>query len=172
MNYSTTPLTGTPNQDVFITEATVDDVPAIIMMVDAAYSKYIDRMGKRPAPMDEDYYSVVQTSPTFVFKEDGITIGAIMISCDNEANSVMINNLVVDPAAQGRGLGRVLMNYAESFAISRGISTLKLYTNIKMYENIQLYGKMGFSEDGRKTEDGFERVYFCKKLTVDQTLNN
>lgn len=135
-------------------------------MVDSAYSKYIHRIGQPPAPMMEDYYSVVQTSPVFVLKENNQTsIGAIMFSCDNGAKAMKIKNLVVSPAAQGRGYGRILMNYAENFAISQKMVALELYTNVKMYENIQLYAKLGFSEEGRRTEDGFERVYFYKDLS-------
>ncbi|KAJ5975559.1 acyl-CoA N-acyltransferase [Penicillium waksmanii] len=160
----------TPSQStqkgVFIIEASVDDVPAIKSMVDSAYSKYIDRIGQPPAPMLEDYYSVLQTSPVFVLKDNNHTsIGAIMFSCDNGTMAMKIKNLVVSPAAQGRGYGRVLMNYAENFAISQNILALELYTNVKMHENIQLYAKLGFSEEGRRTEDGFERVYFRKDLS-------
>lgn len=156
-------------QGVFITKASVDDVLAIKNMVDSAYSKYIHRIGQPPAPMLEDYYSVIQTSPVFVLKDNNQTsIGAIMFSCDNGAKSMKIKNLVVSPAAQGSGYGRVLMNYAENFAMSQNMLALELYTNVKMYENIQFYAKLGFSEVGRRTEDGFERVYFYKDLSGDK----
>lgn len=149
-----------------ITKASVDDVPAIKNMVDSAYTKYIPRIGKPPAPMSEDYYSVVQTSPVFILKEKNDTsIGVIMFSWDDDADTMKIKNLVIDPAAQGRGYGRVLMNYAEHFTLFHNLSSLELYTNVHMYENIHLYAKLGFSEEARRTEDGFERVYFRKDLS-------
>jgi GNAT superfamily N-acetyltransferase len=159
----------TPSQstqkEVSIVKASVDDASAIKQMVDSAYAKYIDRIGKPPAPMSEDYYSVIQTSQVFILKEHNkSSIGAITLSFDDGSKTVKIDNLVVDPAAQGRGYGRVLMKHAENLALSQNIFILELYTNAKMYENIRLYAKLGFIEDGRRTEDGFDRVYFRKAL--------
>lgn len=151
---------------LFIAEATLDDAPAIKKMVDSAYSKYIDRIGKPPAPMTEDYHEVIRRNSVFVLKDiDGTPTGAIVFMRNDEARTMKIKNLVVDPGAQGRGYGRVLMNYAEEIALSLGLLALELYTNVKMYENIQLYAKLGFSEDRRSVEDGFERVYFRKELS-------
>lgn len=150
---------------ISITEAMPENIPIIKTMVDAAYSKYIERIGKPPAPMTTDYHQLMHTHEIFVLqKSDGKIMGSIMLRSDLPSDSIEINNLVVDPSAQGLGYGRVLMGYAEDIAKSRGHSGLTLYTNVKMYENLGLYVKLGFSETERKTEDGFERVYFRKSL--------
>lgn len=134
-------------------------------MVDAAYSKYIERIGKPPAPMAADYHQVIQDDNVFVLRdEQNDVIGSIVLGDDPDSDSIKINNLVVDPRGQGRGYGRVLMEHATSIARSQGRSALTLYTNVKMYENLGLYAKMGFAETGRRTEDGFERVYFRKSI--------
>lgn len=134
-------------------------------MVDSAYSKYIERIGKPPAPMLANYHDMLETHDIFVLQDDANeTVGSIVLSVDQSTHSVEINNLVVGPAAQGRGYGRVLLNCAEDVARSESCSALTLYTNVKMYENLGMYVKMGFVETGRKTEDGFERVYFRKDL--------
>ena len=151
---------------VCMNKATTEDVPNIREMVDKAYSKYIDRIGKPPAPMTEDYYSEIKENSVFVLKEsDGSLIGLIVVTYKSESGKMEIKNLVVDPKAQGHGYGRALMNYAESIALSHNIHDLELYTNVKMHENIPLYVKMGFSEVERRIEDGFERVYFRKELS-------
>jgi GNAT superfamily N-acetyltransferase len=75
-----------------------------------------------------------------------------------------VNNLVVDPDAQGKGYGRVLMNCAEDWARAKACTEMALFTNVKMFENLGLYAKMGYDEVERRTEDGFDRVYFRKKL--------
>lgn len=150
---------------ISINKATSEDVPVITSMVDAAYSKYIERIGKAPAPMTADYHQLMCTHEIFVLqKSNGKIMGSIMLRSDPPSDSIQINNLVVDPSAQGLGYGRVLMGYAENIAKSRGHSSLTLYTNVKMYENLGLYVKLGFFETERKVEDGFERVYFRKPL--------
>ncbi|KPM36564.1 hypothetical protein AK830_g9982 [Neonectria ditissima] len=156
----------TPAEGVHITRAKPEDIPAIKTIVDDAYSKYIERIGKPPAPMTTDYNELLNTHDIFVLRTDAANTvaGSIVLVIDSDSDSIKINNLVVDPAAQGRGYGRVLMNYAEDLARSQGRPALTLFTNVKMYENLGLYAKMGFTETERRTEAGFERVYFRRDL--------
>lgn len=149
-----------------ISRATTEDIPTIKSIVDAAYSKYIERIGKPPAPMTADYYQVINTHDVFVLQDpEKRIVGCIVLCLDSESDSIRIDNLVVDPLTQGRGYGRVLMNYAEDIARLQRCSALTLYTNVKMDENFRLYVKMGSAETGSKIEDGFERVYFRRPLT-------
>ncbi|KAI1388800.1 acyl-CoA N-acyltransferase [Hypoxylon trugodes] len=146
--------------------ASVEDVPAIKKIIDAAYTKYIPRIGKPPAPMLADYQSLLATSDIFILRtaDTNIPIGSVILRQDPLTNSLKINNLVVDPMAQGRGYGRILTEYCEKAARAQGRTALTLFTNIKMYENLGLYAKLGFVEAERKIEDGYERVYFRKDL--------
>ncbi|KAF4949242.1 hypothetical protein FSARC_13548 [Fusarium sarcochroum] len=154
------------SKDVSLQRAQVEDIPSIKSIVVAAYTKYIERIGKPPAPMTADYTALLATANVFVLQNHGdkAIVGAIVLQHEPGADHVKVGNLVVDVAAQGRGYGGVLMRYAEEFARSRGCLALTLFTNVKMYENLGLYPKMGFVESERKTEDGYERVYFRKEL--------
>jgi N-acetylglutamate synthase-like GNAT family acetyltransferase len=154
----------TPASNVTLYKATLDDIPTIKAMIDAAYSKYIELIGRRPAPMSEDWTQVIQTHNVLVLKESEQIVGSITTHEDEKANALKIDNLVVDPKVQGRGYGRFLIEHAELEGRERGLPNLTLFTNAKMFENIELYAKLGFAEVDRKVEDGFERVYFYKKL--------
>jgi hypothetical protein len=57
-----------------------------------------------------------------------------------------------------------MIKYAEVEAQNKGLRSVTLLTNVKMFENIGFYAKLGFVETDRKMEDGFERLYFYKKL--------
>lgn len=153
---------------VEIEEALVSDAEAIKQIVLAAYSKYVPRMGgQEPAPMAADYHTIIASRSQEVFvlrrQGDGKVLGSVLLS-DPGDGSIKVNNLVVDAAAQGRGYGRLLMDFAEGVARERGRAALTLFTNEKMTENIVLYPKMGFVEVGRRVEDGYSRVYFRKAL--------
>lgn len=157
------------DQQVLIEHATVQDGVAIKRMVVQAYSKYIDRIGKEPAPMLTDYQSVIASheQDVFVLREEGshaTVLGSILLSDTPADDSVKVNNLVVDPVAQGRGYGHLLMDLAADIARKRGRTALTLFTNEKMYENLSVYPKMGFVETERRVEDGYYRVYFRKDL--------
>ena len=54
-----------------IKKAVREDVPFIENCVEAAYQHYIERMGKRPGPMLDDYAAVVRDHHVFVVKSDG-----------------------------------------------------------------------------------------------------
>lgn len=146
--------------------ARTENIPIIKEMVNSAYSKYVERIGRPPAPMTADYNQLLTTHDVFTLQtaNDGTMVGSIVLSIDKELNSIKINNVVVDPGAQGKGYGRVLMDYAEKAARAQGRGALMLFTNIKMFENLGLYKKLGFLETERKMEDGFERVYFRKDV--------
>jgi len=149
-------------ETLVVETAKAEDVPAIKPMIDAAYSKYIERFGKLPAAMTADCDKLVETQSLYVLRVGRNVIGSVLLSRDDD--SIKVNNLVVEPSAQGRGYSRVLMDHAEGMARALGLAAVTLFTNERMHENIALYTKIGFSETGRRTEDGFNRVFFRKSL--------
>ena len=47
------------------------DIPAVIGCVRAAYAKYVERIGKEPAPMREDHSAAIEAGETYVLADDG-----------------------------------------------------------------------------------------------------
>lgn len=68
------------------------------------------------------------------------------------------------PSAAGRGVGKALIKLCEDRARQLGLNEVQLYTNERMTENLGLYPRLGYVEVARRSEDGFNRVYFEKKL--------
>jgi GNAT superfamily N-acetyltransferase len=69
------------------------------------------------------------------------------------------------PRAAGCGVGKTLIGFCENAARQRGMNAVHLYTNEKMTDNLSIYPKLGYVEVARRTESGFNRVYFEKSLT-------
>lgn len=152
-----------------IQPAKEEHVPQIKAMVDAAYTKYIERIGKPPAPMNADYMEILKTHDVYVLRDGNDLAGSIVLHEDKSDSDptltiIKVNNVVVNPSCQGRGYGRILMEYAELEARKRGMNVIELFTNVKMVENLGLYVKLGYTETGRRNEDGYDRVYFRKEL--------
>ncbi|KAJ5817500.1 hypothetical protein N7447_007508 [Penicillium robsamsonii] len=145
-------------------KATAKEIPAIKAMIDSAYSKYIERIGKQPAPMTQDWDEVILTHEVLILRDNERIVGSITFREDKQTNSLKIDNVVVDPKVQSRGYGSYMIQYAEMEGQKQGMSSVRLFTNVKMFENLGYYPKLGFTETERRVEDGFERVYFCKKL--------
>ena len=61
-------------------------------------------------------------------------------------------------------LGRALLGFVEQQAREAGCHEIRLYTHERMTENLAYYPNLGYEETGRRTEDGYDRVYFRKML--------
>ena len=146
-----------------IRPATADDVHDIEQIVVAAYTPYIARIGRPPAPMAADYAHLVATGTVDVLVDDAVAGVVVTVV---ETDHLLIENVAVAPWAQGRGHGRRLLDHAEHRARELGLPELRLYTNALMTENLQLYPKLGYIETGRLTENGFDRVYFRKTAAL------
>jgi ribosomal protein S18 acetylase RimI-like enzyme len=144
-----------------IRRATADDLPAIRAVIDAAYARYLTRMDKRPAPMSRDYGPSVDAGTTWVA---GSPITAVL-TLDPRDDHLYVENIAVDPSAQGGGLGRALMEFAEQEAARRGLNRMALVTHEVMTENQAIYARLGYIEIERRAEDGYRRIYMEKPLT-------
>jgi ribosomal protein S18 acetylase RimI-like enzyme len=149
-------VTETPRQ------ATEADLPAIRGVVQAAYARYLDRMDRPPAPVLNDYRAATAAGQVWVIGEP--VIGVIVIVVMSEQDSLLVENIAVSPAAQGTGLGRRLMEFAERQALSSGLTRMTLYTNEVMTENLAIYAKLGYRETARRSQNGYDRVFMEKDL--------
>lgn len=131
-------------------------------LVDRAYGGYVERIGRRPAPMDDDYAERIRRREVFVAGEGDSISGLIVLVC--RPGHLLIENVAVDPARQDSGIGRALMAFAEGYARERGLPELRLYTNAAMAENLLFYPRLGYAQVERRTERGFDRVFFSKKV--------
>lgn len=147
-----------------IRSARPEDAGAIRQLVLDAYSPYLARLGKPPAPMLDDYDRRIADGQARVLEEDGRLAGLLVLE-DVAGDALLLDNVAVAPAAQGKGHGRALVAFAEEQARRRGHGEVRLYTNVLMVENLRLYGRLGFREMGRVSEKGYERVYMAKATT-------
>lgn len=142
--------------------ATLEDLPAIEAIVEAAYAGYIPRIGRKPGPMLDDYAALVADRHVHVLDIDGV-VQAILVLIP-QPDAMLLDNVAVAPARKGTGLGRVLLAFAEHMARQAGYRAIRLYTHEAMVENIALYTRLGFAETHRAEEKGLKRVYMRKPL--------
>src|SRR5689334_9143263 len=143
-------------------QAAPGDREAVERLVEAAYGLYVERIGKRPAPMDADYAARIDAGLVTIAESKGQLVGILVLVPMED--HLLVENVAVDPAAQRTGLGRRLMVRAEEEARARGLTRLRLYTNEKMVENLAWYPRLGYRETERRAESGFARVFFEKRL--------
>lgn len=144
-----------------------EDVAAVGRLVRDAYGHYVARLGKEPGPMLDDYARRVADGQVWVLEEEGALAGVLVLE-DAAGGALLLDNLAIAPAAQGKGHGRRLVAHAEAEARRRGHSQIVLYTHVLMVENVAIYRRLGFEETHRVTEKGYDRVYMAKDLTERQ----
>lgn len=127
-----------------------------------AYAHYVSRIGRKPGPMTDDYSALIAAGRLYVAERDNAVLGILVLIPERDA--MLLDNVAVDPVAQGSGLGRRMLEYAEQAAREAGYRTIRLYTNEAMTENISLYSRIGYAETHRAEEKGLKRVYMSKTL--------
>ena len=132
-------------------------------LVRMAYSKYVERIGKEPAPMREDYDVLIRAGEVWVRDEGGEVLGVLVMRPADD--HLFVDNVAVAPGHQGRGLGRELLAFAKERAEREGLPEVRLYTNEKMHENLAVYARLGFEETGRGVDGGYRRVLMRKRLS-------
>lgn len=112
--------------------------------------------------MDDDYGEKVAQGHVSVAVEAGEIVGLIVLI--QEPDHLLVENVAVQPERQSQGIGRALLAFAESVAAEADLTTLRLYTHAAMTENLAFYPRLGYTEFDRRTDNGFERVFFSKRL--------
>jgi GNAT superfamily N-acetyltransferase len=148
-----------------IRRAQPTDRAVVERIVRDAYGTYVERIGKPPGPMLDDYGALIADGVVSVLEDSDGTIAAIIVLLP-KLDHLLLDNIAVRPDRQGRGLGRQLITFAEDEARRLGYADLRLYTHEAMTENITLYGRLGFVETGRGRQAGYNRVFMTKRLNV------
>lgn len=147
---------------VSIRPARPADAAGIAACVCEAYVHYIERIGRQPGPMLEDYGEVIEQFQVHVAVTDAMICGAIVLKVTDEG--FYLDNVSVRPAVKGRGIGRLLLELAESEAHRQGYASIYLATHELMTENRALYSRIGYCEYDRRIVNGYPRVFFRKAL--------
>ena len=142
--------------------AEIDDLGFVRACARSAYSLYVERIGKEPAPMVADFASALAQSQLEILQANDRPIGFLVSY--SQQDHLFVENVAIDPQHQGHGYGGAVFTLLEARAKARGLAAIELYTNEKMTENLAFYPRLGFNEIDRRTEAGFNRVYFRKNL--------
>ena len=151
---------------VWIRRATADDELVLAQIAEAAYAPFVVRMGQKPVPTASDFADHVSADAAFVAETAGAIAGYI-VTFEKDAGQ-FIENVAVHPDCHSEGIGRALMYFAEQEAEDNGLARLFLYTNVHMTENLNFYPRLGYVETHRVRDDGFETVYFEKRITHER----
>lgn len=148
--------------EITIRAARPADLDAIMALTDAAYTKYIPRIGRKPQPMTTDYRPLIAAGQVWLAIVADVVVGLIVLQ--PQVDHLLIYSVAVAPTHIGQGIGRALLRWGEAETLRQGFSTIQLYTNEKMTENRALYQRIGYVEYQRSVNKDFNVVYMTKTL--------
>lgn len=138
------------------------DAPAVSALMQTAFAPYLPRMDRPPAPMLRDYGQLTPGEALYVLPGARDLRAAILLRW--HLDFLELDTLAVTPSAQGAGLGRALIAWAEQQGVAAKRGWLRLQTNQVMQENAALYQRLGFAITGTAQTGGYHRICFEKPL--------
>ena len=143
-----------------IRPATVDDAPSLApLLAGLEYPNTAEMIADRIRLYHSQGFGV------FVADEDEDILGFIAISLRdlfiNDVRSAHVEGIYVDPRAQGRGLGKMLIARGEGFAREKDCTWIDLTSGKRRAPTgtHAFYHSLGYGNDGH-----YEKLYFRKKL--------
>lgn len=122
--------------------ATDADADAVRALTCTAYAKWVPVIGREPLPMRADYARAVREHRIDLLHRDGELTALVEMIL--KPDHLLIENLAVAPAHQGRGLGGRMLAHAETVAAGLGHPMVRLYTNKAFAENVRFYLRAGY----------------------------
>ena len=144
--------------------AAAEDAAAVRALTRVAYAKWVPLIGREPKPMQADYERAVREHRIdLALRADAL---AGLIETIEQPDHLLIENVAVAPAFQGKGIGRRLMAHAEQLAVELGRTELRLYTNARFTENVALYRRLGYRIDREESGPLGLTVYMSKPASA------
>ncbi|NNE82688.1 MAG: GNAT family N-acetyltransferase [Alphaproteobacteria bacterium] len=123
------------------------DAGGLAACIDAAYARYAARLPDLP-DVSADIAEEIAQHQVWVAEIDGTIIGGLVII--PQPGFMQLANVAVHPNHAGAGLGRALLELAETESLDQGYRELRLTTHLDMPNNVRLYEHLGWRETQRE----------------------
>ena len=156
-----------------ITQATLKDLPAIMQCYKATIRKMHelnifqwDESYPTPDLIEND----IKNQEFYVLKEEDNVLGCICLNQDEHPTYTSVNwtfnqpvlvvhRLAIHPDAQGKGVARKFMQFAEDLCVKHNYNGIRLDTFIENPLAIGLYLKLGYNQLSQVSFKN--RTYYC-----------
>jgi ribosomal protein S18 acetylase RimI-like enzyme len=108
-----------------------------------------------------DYRELIEQGVVYTLNDEDKLAGVLVIWPVDDA--MLIENIAIHPDYQRRGIGQVLMDYAEQKARDVGLNMMRLYTGEKMTYNQDYYRKLGYVQTRLVVNDKGHRIVWMHK---------
>lgn len=134
-----------------VREATLDDVPEVLAVINRAYVVEAPFIKGDRATAADIRATIGATNSAYLLAVDPPESGSAIVGAlriDLEASRAHIGPIAVEPSRQGSGIGKALIAQAEEYARSRGIAHLDLCVMSFRPSLPRFYESLGFEATG------------------------
>ena len=85
---------------------------------------------------------------------------------DHTGKALVIHRLAVDPAYQGQGIAKRLMDFAEQYGIDNNFSSIRFDAFSANKQSLQFYEKRGYQKRGEVFFPGRKLPFFCYEMAL------
>ncbi len=155
------------NYSFIIRKAVLEDAPAIAVIMQEAFKKYMLDTGLS-GTMDaltenlENVEADILEKEVYIALIDGNPVGTIRIKILPD-NTAYISRFGVMLDYHNIGIGKSLMNLADKILKAQGVRKVSLHTASKYRDLIRFYYGRGFYIDSTSTERGYIRALLVKE---------
>ncbi|QND86052.1 GNAT family N-acetyltransferase [Chromobacterium vaccinii] len=126
-----------------------DDLPAIRLLLQQAFTPLQEILPSRPTALDETIGSLTghlaSGSQIFVAERQGLPVSCLLVLPPDDG-CAEVKRVCTHPDWQGHGLGSALMSHAERQLSLQGVQRLKLSTRRRLPDNLRFYQRLGYSQ--------------------------
>ena len=145
-----------------IRHARISDLQQVRFLAQTNFAPYALNIAGPVEPFDMDLWDMVEKEEIAVYIVENAIRGFICYHIDGP--DVHIRALGVAPRYRRKGVGRMLLDFADLEGLKRGCRRAVFHTNAQMFENLAYFRGKGFQETDRRQVDGYEQVYLERYL--------
>ncbi len=141
-----------------ITKATLQDVSALKVLVNSAYRGETSKKGWTTEAnllngirIDENELTEIIEEPKstiFKFQENNQILGCVLLV--EKQNKLYLGMLCVNPDLQNSGIGKKILQFANDYAIEKGLPRIVMTVISQRTELISWYNRHGYSDFGER----------------------
>jgi ribosomal protein S18 acetylase RimI-like enzyme len=128
---------------------TVERATAVDDVLLEAFARLIPQVSSQPAPARADLEALLADPKTIqlVARDGDAILGALTLVVYRTPTGVtsVIEDVVVDESARGRGIGEALVEEAKAHAVAAGAARISLTSRAEREAANRLYRRLGFS---------------------------
>ena len=113
----------------------------------------------------KSYYLEISSTKSFVLEDNGWIIGHISLRYKTENNRAHIFHLIISPESRGSGLGKLLIDHAESEARQMRCAEITLYVIRTNQAAINLYENLGYKKQKQMRGNSYRMLKSIEKET-------